>query len=53
MFGSYENFSKLEEEYIELASYPWDECIADQMKRYGNKETAEKICGSIKAKYGN
>ena len=53
MFGSYENFSNLEEEYIELASYPWDECIADQMKRYGNKETAEKICGSIKAKYGN
>jgi hypothetical protein len=53
MFGSYENFNNLEEEYIELASYPWDECIADQMKRYGNKETAEKICGSIKAKYGS
>lgn len=53
MFGSYENFNNLEEEYIELESYAWDECIADQMKRYGNKETAEKICGSIKAKYGN
>ena len=53
MFGSYENFNNLEEEYIELESYPWDECIADQMKRYGNKETAEKVCGSIKAKYGN
>ena len=53
MFGSYQNFCNLEDEYIELASYPWDECIADQMKRYGNKETAEKVCGSIKAKYGS
>ena len=53
MFGNYHNFANLEDEYVELASYPWDECIADQMKRYGNKETAEKICGSIKAKYGN
>lgn len=32
--------------------YPWDECIADQMREYGSKETAEKICGAIKAKYG-
>ncbi len=38
---------------ISLESYPWDECIADQMKTYGDKETAEKICGSIKAKYGS
>tara|TARA_R110001599_G_scaffold34043_1_gene109359 strand:- start:312 stop:1385 length:1074 start_codon:yes stop_codon:yes gene_type:complete len=53
MFGNYHNFANLEDEYVELASYPWDECIADQMKRYGNKETAEKICGSIKAKYGS
>ena len=30
--------------------YPWDECIADQMKQYGDKETAEKVCGAIKAK---
>lgn len=36
-----------------LESYPWDQCIIDQMKTYGNKETAEKVCGSIKAKYGN
>ncbi len=53
MFGNYHNFANLEDEYVELAKYPWDECIADQMKRYGNKETAEKICGSIKAKYGS
>ena len=32
--------------------YPWDKCIADQMKEYGSEETAEKICGAIKAKYG-
>jgi hypothetical protein len=30
--------------------YPWEECISDQMEQYGNKETAEKVCGSIKAK---
>lgn len=29
--------------------YPWDDCIADQMKQYGDKETAEKVCGKIKA----
>ena len=30
--------------------YPWDECIADQMKQYdGDKETAEKVCGKIKS----
>ncbi len=36
----------------ELKDYPWDECIKDQMKRYGSKEIAEKVCGYIKAKYG-
>ena len=29
--------------------YPWDECVKDQMKEYGSKETAEKVCGKIKA----
>ena len=29
--------------------YPWDDCIADQMKQYGDKATAEKVCGKIKA----
>ena len=33
-----------------LASYNWDDCIRDQMKQYGNKETAEKVCASIKNK---
>ena len=31
-----------------LAKYSWDECIADQMKEYGNKETAAKVCSAIK-----
>ena len=35
-----------------FASYPWDKCISDQMARYGNEETARKVCGMIKAKYG-
>lgn len=36
-----------------FASYPWDECIADAMKEYGDMETAKKVCGSIRAKYGH
>tara|TARA_B110000003_G_scaffold62799_1_gene63244 strand:+ start:9802 stop:9999 length:198 start_codon:yes stop_codon:yes gene_type:complete len=37
---------------VNLEEYPWDECIADQTKRYG-AEAAPKICGYIKEKYGN
>ena len=33
-----------------LADYPWDKCIADQKKAGHSQESAEKICGSIKAK---
>lgn len=33
--------------------YPWEQCIEDQMKRYGSKETAERVCGYIRAKYGH
>lgn len=29
--------------------YPWEDCIKDQMEQYGDKETAEKVCGKIKA----
>lgn len=32
-----------------FAEYPWDECIADQVARYGDEETAKKVCGAIKA----
>jgi len=31
-----------------LAKYPWDQCIRDMMKEYGNKETAAKVCAAIK-----
>ena len=33
----------------DFASYPWDQCIADQIKAYGDKATAEAVCGKIKA----
>ena len=36
-------------EPINLADYPWDECIADQVARYGDEEIAKKVCGAIKA----
>jgi len=36
-----------------LAKYPWEQCIRDQKKRYGSEETAKKICGYIKSKYGS
>jgi hypothetical protein len=32
----------------DLESYPWDDCIRDQMKEYGDMETAEKVCAAIK-----
>jgi hypothetical protein len=31
-----------------LAKYDWDQCIRDQMKEYGNEETAAKVCAAIK-----
>jgi len=34
-------------------SYPWDECIADQEARYGDTETAQRVCGYIKSEYGS
>ncbi|MDG6937778.1 MAG: hypothetical protein JRN42_04465, partial [Nitrososphaerota archaeon] len=30
--------------------YPWDQCIQDQLDAGHDQESAEKICGSIKAK---
>lgn len=38
---------------IELAEYPWDECVSDMTERYGDEETANKVCGMIRAKYGS
>ena len=31
-----------------MLKYSWDECMKDQMKEYGNKETAAKVCAAIK-----
>ena len=44
---------KSEQKKINLADYPWDKCIADQIERYGDEEIAKKVCGSIKALYGS
>ena len=33
----------------EGGTYDWDQCIADQTERYGDEETAQKVCGAIKA----
>jgi hypothetical protein len=44
--------AKLKGKGILLADYPWDECIADQIKQYGNEETAKAVCGKIKAESG-
>lgn len=38
-------------EPINMADYPWEDCIADQVARYGDEETAKNICGWIKANY--
>lgn len=45
-----EQIKKLGEPTL-FADYPWDQCIADQVARYGDEETAARICGWIKANY--
>jgi CRISPR/Cas system-associated endoribonuclease Cas2 len=48
-----EEMKKIQSEKgIDLAAYPWDECVADQTERYGDEETAKKVCGYIKSEYG-
>lgn len=32
-----------------FADYPWEKCLADQIKAYGSKDIAERVCGAIKA----
>lgn len=44
---------KMESVKVDLADYPWDKCIADQIERYGDEEIAKKVCGSIKSLYGS
>lgn len=43
---------KEEQKKVDLAAYPWEDCIADQVKQYGDEEIAKKVCGAIKAMYG-
>lgn len=43
---------QLKQEGVNLAEYPWDECIADQLDRGYSEESANNICGYIKSKYG-
>jgi hypothetical protein len=31
-----------------MAKYPWNQCIRDMVKEYGDKTTAEKVCAAIK-----
>jgi len=37
---------------IKEKDYPWGQCTSDQQKDGKDKNSADKICGSIKAKYG-
>ena len=37
----------------DMAKYSWDECMRDQMREYGNEETAAKVCAAIKNKTVN
>lgn len=34
----------------DMASYPWDQCISDQLAAGYSQDAAERICGSIKEK---
>ena len=56
--SNYETLKKVYKEFSidlkgaseqQLEAYPWDECVADQIARYGDEETANKVCGAIKA----
>ena len=38
---------------LDLTTYDWDQCIADQTEKYNDEEIAKKVCGSIKALYGS
>ena len=31
-------------------SYPWPDCMEDQIARYGDEDTARKVCGTIRAR---
>ena len=33
-----------------MLKYSWNDCMKDQIKQYGNKEIASKVCSAIKNK---
>lgn len=43
---------KPHKEAVREKDYPWGQCTSDQKKDGSSDESAKKICGSIKAKYG-
>jgi len=47
--NNFEISKPIAKEPIDLKDYPWEECIDDQLARYGDEETAKKVCGAIKA----
>jgi hypothetical protein len=48
----FETQAPMENQPVDEGSYPWDECIDDQLDRGKSEEEANKICGSIRARYG-
>jgi len=42
----------ISERNLKEEAYPWDQCIADQMAQYGDMDTAKRVCGYIKARFG-
>jgi len=41
---------KYAEEGDVFEAYPWDQCMREQTDRYGNEETAAKVCAMIRRK---
>lgn len=52
-FEDVSSFINVIRKYVEDEEYAWDKCIREQTKKYGSEERAKKICGAIKAKYGD
>jgi len=36
-----------------LVDYQWDQCTEDMNQRYGNLETAQKVCAELQTSYGS
>ncbi len=36
-----------------LVDYQWDQCTVDMQKRYGDLETAKKVCAELQTNYGS